>query len=97
MALPNLKFYTSYGLTETTISAMKAAAGVRDPALQVPVPGRLLPNYSAYIVDDNMKPVPLGVSGEIVLGGIGVGRNEYLNNQELTAQAFTPDPFAKKK
>ncbi|KGO74905.1 Acyl transferase/acyl hydrolase/lysophospholipase [Penicillium italicum] len=95
-ALPNLKVYTSYGPTETTISAMKAEADVRDPALRVPVPGRLLPNYSAYIVDENMKPVPLGVSGEIVLGGAGVGRNEYLNKPELTAQTFLPDTFSKR-
>jgi Non-ribosomal peptide synthetase modules and related proteins len=74
---------------------MKAEADVRDPALRVPVPGRLLPNYSACIVDENMKPVPIGVSGEILLGGIGVGRNEYLNKSELTAQAFIIDPFAK--
>ncbi|CAI7637012.1 unnamed protein product [Penicillium glandicola] len=94
-ALPNLKVYTSYGPTETTISAMKGEADVRDPALRAPVPGRLLPNYAAYIVDENMKPVPLGVSGEIVLGGLGVGRNEYLNKPELTAQSFVPDPFAK--
>lgn len=64
--LPNLRVYTSYGPTETTISAMKGEANIWDPALQIPVPGHLLPNYCAYIVDDDMKPLPTGVPGEYV-------------------------------
>ncbi|KAK0383741.1 hypothetical protein NLU13_9652 [Sarocladium strictum] len=92
-ALPNLRVFTSYGPTECTISSMKGEADVRDPSLAVPVPGRVLPNYAAYIVDEDMQPVPVGVPGEIVLGGAGVGRNEYLGRPDLTAEAFKPDPF----
>ncbi|RDL30421.1 uncharacterized protein BP5553_10299 [Venustampulla echinocandica] len=92
-ALPNLRVFTSYGPTETTISAMKGKADVRDPTLQIPVPGRLLPNYAAYIVDEEMKPLPIGVPGEIMLGGAGVDANEYLHSPEQTAKAFLPDPF----
>jgi hybrid polyketide synthase/nonribosomal peptide synthetase ACE1 len=73
---------------------MKGEADVRDPILKIPVPGRLLPNYAAYIVDEDMKPLPIGVPGEIVLGGAGVDANEYLHSPEQTAKAFLPDPFA---
>ncbi|KAH6637105.1 BcPKS5, polyketide synthase, partial [Chaetomium tenue] len=95
VALPNLNVYTSYGPTESTISAMKGVADVRNnPNLTVPVPGRLLPNYTAYLVDDEMRPLPIGVPGEILLGGAGVGKNEYLGRPDLTAQAFLSSPFA---
>lgn len=92
--LPNLRVFTSYGPTETTISAMKGEADVWDPTLKIPVPGRLLPNYAAYIVDEDMKPLPIGVPGEIMLGGAGVDANKYLHNPEQTSRAFLPDPFA---
>ena len=92
--LPDLSVYTSYGPTEATISAMKGVADVRnDPSLTVPVPGRLLPNYTAYLVDDEMQPLPIGVPGEIFLGGAGVGDNEYLGRADLTATSFLPNPF----
>ncbi|KAL1980114.1 hypothetical protein VTN96DRAFT_4627 [Rasamsonia emersonii] len=93
-ALPNLRFFTTYGPTEATISTMKGLADVRDPNLTVPVPGRILPNYAVYIVDDDSRPAPIGVPGEIVIGGAGVGNNEYLNRPDLTAKQFPVDPFA---
>ncbi|KAL2198349.1 BcPKS5, polyketide synthase [Corynascus similis CBS 632.67] len=93
-ALPGLSVYTSYGPTEATISAMKGVADVRNnPNLTVPVPGRLLPNYAAYLVDEELRPLPVGVPGEILLGGSGVGDNEYLNRPDLTANAFLSSPF----
>jgi hybrid polyketide synthase/nonribosomal peptide synthetase ACE1 len=92
-ALPNLRVFTSYGPTETTISAMKGEVDIWNPTLKVPIPGRLLPNYAAYIVDDEMKPLPIGVPGEIMLGGAGVDANEYLHSPEQTAKTYLPDPF----
>jgi hybrid polyketide synthase/nonribosomal peptide synthetase ACE1 len=92
-AIPDLQVFTSYGPTESTISAMKGEADVRNHDLRVPVPGRPLPNYAVYIVDDAMQPVPNGVPGEIVIGGAGVGHNEYLNQKELTAKSFIQDTF----
>jgi acyl carrier protein len=54
--------------------------------------GRPMPNYRAYVLDDNLNPVPVGVVGELHLGGAGVTRG-YLNQPELTAARFIPDPF----
>lgn len=92
--IPNLRFLTTYGPTEATISTMKGVANVHDPHLSVPIPGRPLPNYSVYIVDEDLHPVPVGVPGQIVIAGAGVGNNEYLNRPDLTAKQFAPDPFA---
>ncbi|EKV18449.1 Equisetin synthetase, putative [Penicillium digitatum Pd1] len=92
--LPNLRFYTTYGPTEASVSTMKGVADVNDPHLTVPVPGRVLPNYAVYVLDGELQPVPVGVPGEIVIGGAGVGLNEYLNRPEATAKQFIADPFA---
>ncbi|KAL7782699.1 BcPKS5, polyketide synthase [Trichoderma afarasin] len=92
--LPNLRFYTTYGPTEATVSTMKGVADVHDPNLTVPVPGRILPNYAVYIMDEESRPVPIGVPGEIVIGGAGVGQNEYLGRPDVTAKQFHVDPFA---
>ncbi|KAL6903335.1 BcPKS5, polyketide synthase [Trichoderma evansii] len=92
--LPNLRFYTTYGPTEATVSTMKGVADVHDPNLTVPVPGRILPNYAIYIMDEESRPVPIGVPGEIVIGGAGVGQNEYLGRPDVTAKQFHADPFA---
>lgn len=93
-ALPGLHVFTSYGPTEATISSMKGEVDVGDPSLTVPVPGRLLPNYAAYIVDGEMRPVPVDVPGEILLGGAGVDGNQYLNRPDLTATHFLADTFS---
>ena len=93
-ALPNLRFFHTYGPTEATISTAKGEADVRDPGLAVPVPSRVLPNYAVYILDDDLQPVPVGVPGEIVIGGAAVGENEYLNRPDVTTKQFPTDPFA---
>ena len=91
---PNLRVFTSYGPTETTISAMKGEVDIWNPTLQVPIPGRLLPNYKVYVFDDQMKPMPIGVPGEIIIGGDGIDANEYLQSPEQTAEVYLPDPFS---
>ena len=91
--LPDLRFLTTYGPTEASVSTMKGVADMTDPNLKIPVPGRPLPNYAVYIMDEEMRPVPVGVPGEIFIGGAGVGKNEYLNRPELTAKQFPEDPY----
>ncbi|KAL2911133.1 hypothetical protein HK105_209410, partial [Polyrhizophydium stewartii] len=55
--------------------------------------GRPVPNAACYILDSNNRSVPVGVVGEMCLGGIGVSRG-YINLPDLTAQRFVPDPFS---
>ncbi|MFD2417230.1 amino acid adenylation domain-containing protein [Amycolatopsis pigmentata] len=79
-----------YGPTEATIYATMAMS--HDAAAGVTI-GRPLANTKAYVVDRFDQLVPIGVPGELLIGGVGVGRG-YLNRPELTAQRFTADPFS---
>jgi acyl carrier protein len=80
-----------YGPTETTIYAVaKECVG---PFRKEPPIGRPLGNIRVHLVDPSGLPVPVGVPGELWLGGEGVARG-YLNRPELTAERFLPDPFS---
>ena len=83
--------YNLYGPTEDTTYSTFAL--VKKDAQQAPPIGRPLANSQAYIVDEGMQPVPVGVAGELYLGGAGVTRG-YLRRPELTAERFIPDPFS---
>ena len=64
-----------------------------EPSTPLPPPiGRPKPNYQAYVLDSYLNPVPVGVIGELHIGGAGVARG-YLNRPELTRDRFIPDPF----
>lgn len=79
----------AYGPTETTICATMyrcQAAGANVPI------GRPIANTRIYVLNPDRGPVPVGVAGEIYIGGAGVARG-YLNRPELTAERFVPDPF----
>ncbi len=82
-----------YGPTEATIVSV-AWVVERGPGPYPPmVPiGRPISNLRAYVLDGTMRPVPVGVPGELYLGGAGVGRG-YLRRPELTEERFLDDPF----
>jgi amino acid adenylation domain-containing protein len=79
-----------YGPTETTVWA--TLDEVADPTVQ-PTIGRPLPNVRAYVLDADLHPVPLGLPGELCLGGPAV-TDGYLDRPELTAERFVSDPWA---
>jgi amino acid adenylation domain-containing protein len=87
---PGLDLYNGYGLTETAIGGVcgRLDAGNIDP---MPI-GSPIPNYRAYVLDAHLNPVPVGVVGELHIGGAGVARG-YLNRPELTGERFIEDPF----
>ncbi|MCU0507750.1 MAG: amino acid adenylation domain-containing protein [Anaerolineae bacterium] len=89
-AAPATRFYNMYGPTECTVDTVTIAA---DAAPDRPSIGRPMPNTRAYVLDALLQPVPVGVPGELFLGGAQVARG-YLARPELTAERFLPDPFA---
>ncbi|HVR97698.1 MAG TPA: amino acid adenylation domain-containing protein, partial [Thermoanaerobaculia bacterium] len=82
-----------YGPTETTIwSAVRPVATGYEGNTAVPV-GRPIANTSIHLLDPRFEPVPVGVVGELYIGGDGLARG-YLRRPSLTAERFLPDPFA---
>ncbi len=83
-----------YGPTESTTFACcyPLPALIPEDCQSIPI-GRPISNTTAYVLDENRKLVPIGVAGELYLGGDGLARG-YLNQPELTAEKFLPDPFS---
>jgi tyrocidine synthetase-3 len=81
-----------YGPTETTVYATYYSINEIDERRGTIPIGQPLANTTVYILDEELKPVPLGVNGELYIGGHGVARG-YLNHPELTAEKFIRDPF----
>ena len=91
----NTRLINAYGLTEATIDSTWY-----EPAPDAElIPGRFVPiggpldNTRIYILDHNLEPQPIGIPGELCVGGVAVARG-YLNRPELTAEKFIPDPFS---
>ena len=91
--LPDCALYHVYGPTEnTTFSTFYAVPKDHASFASIPI-GRPVSNARVYILDETLRPVPVGESGEIYTAGDGVARG-YLNNASETAEKFLPDPFA---
>ncbi|HVR96916.1 MAG TPA: amino acid adenylation domain-containing protein, partial [Thermoanaerobaculia bacterium] len=86
---PGRRFYNCYGPTETTVFAL---TGLYEGEAGAPPIGRPLGGVRAYAIDREMRQVPIGVPGEMALGGPGLSRG-YLGRPALTAERFVPDPF----
>ena len=82
-----------YGITETTVHTTWRRLRQSDLAQPGSAIGRPLSDLSLYLLDRGGRPVPIGVPGEIHVGGAGVARG-YLARPALTAERFVPDPFA---
>ncbi|HLK58120.1 MAG TPA: amino acid adenylation domain-containing protein, partial [Chthonomonadaceae bacterium] len=90
---PGVRLINEYGPTETVVGCCiyEVPSGV---ALSGSIPiGRPIANTHLFVLDAHMHPAPLGVPGELYIGGAGLARG-YLNRADLTAEKFVPDPFS---
>ena len=85
---PERRMLNTYGPTETTVTATWCELERGRPITI----GRPLPGYRIYVLDEALRPVPHGETGEICIGGAGVAKG-YVNRPDLTGAKFLPDPF----
>jgi len=91
----SVRWINAYGPTEATIGATiyEPVNRQENPELPNISIGRPIDNTQIYLLDKHLNPTPIGVPGELYIGGIGVARG-YLNRPDLTAQKFISDPFS---
>src|SRR5206468_10671235 len=85
------ELYTLYGPTEASIDVSHWTCRRDSTDTVVPI-GFPIANTALYILDAGLNPVPIGVAGELHIGGVGLARG-YLNKPELTEEKFIADPF----
>ncbi|HBL31159.1 MAG TPA: non-ribosomal peptide synthetase, partial [Acidobacteria bacterium] len=90
--LPGVSLENLYGPTEASVDVTFQPCLPGDEAPTVPI-GRPIANTCIHIMDRNARPLPIGMPGELWIGGVNVGRG-YLGRPDLTAEMFVPDPFA---
>jgi amino acid adenylation domain-containing protein/thioester reductase-like protein len=89
--LPGAALHNLYGPTEAAVDVTYWRCDSADPRKVVPI-GRPVSNTQVYVLDRDLRPQPVGVPGELYIGGVQVARG-YWNRPELTADRFIPDPF----
>lgn len=89
---PEVELVNMYGITETTVHVTRKEIRKEEIELGKSNIGKPIPTLCCYIMDERLRLVPLGVAGEIVVGGAGVSRG-YLNRAELTIEKFIESPF----
>ncbi|MDG0873756.1 amino acid adenylation domain-containing protein [Paenibacillus thiaminolyticus] len=90
---PETKLINMYGITETTVHVTyKEITRVEMEAAKSNI-GKPIPTLRVYVLDENRRPVPIGVAGEMYVAGEGLARG-YLNRPDLTAEKFVDSPFA---
>ncbi len=89
---PKTRLINMFGITETTVHVTFKEIGDAEIAAGVSNIGRPIPTTTVYMLDQALRPVPIGLGGEICVGGLGVARG-YLNRPDLTSERFVPDPF----
>ncbi len=88
----NTQYINEYGPSETAVCASSYSVDPEEEYRNdIPI-GKPIANTSMFILDDALQPVPIGVPGELFIGGVGVGRG-YLNRPDLTQERFIPNPF----
>jgi amino acid adenylation domain-containing protein len=90
--LPAVELHNLYGPTEAAVDVTYWQCKRKSHLKQVPI-GRPIANIQIYILDPNDQSLPIGIPGELHIGGIGLARG-YLNRPELTAEKFIPNPFS---
>ena len=92
-AMPQSLLVNIYGSSEVAADVASYACRELDPILSAFPIGRPVHNTQAYILDAHLTPLPVGLVGELYIGGTALGRG-YLHRPDLTAEKFVPDPFA---
>ncbi len=93
LAAPPQRLINAYGPTETTtFASWHLVTALPDDATSVPI-GRPLAGTALWVLDAHRQPLPVGVPGELYIGGAGVATG-YLDRPDLTAERFVPDPFS---
>lgn len=91
--LPNCTLHNHYGPSESHVVTAYTLTGDPQHWSALPSIGRPIANARTYILDSQFQPVPIGVMGELYLGGVALAR-EYLNRPDLTSERFLVDPFS---
>ncbi|MER7769861.1 amino acid adenylation domain-containing protein [Kitasatospora sp. NPDC096140] len=93
---PGTRLVNSYGITESTVDSGLFETPMPERSEEEPVPiGRPLPNTQFYVLDDRLRPVPVGVNGTLYIGGLALARG-YVGRPALTAERFLPHPYSER-